>query len=213
MTDTGADVVLVDMVEEYLLAQDTKLMIDCLHIDNNSYRLLAEATDRLRWDSFLEGRISTVWLDVMKPQLMDGNTYLSPQRWGRQLIEQLLQITHKQWIFRNSRLYYKKLDGLTALEHHKIFEKMEELMHTDPDELLPRHRHLLEENFGALGEGSSIDRQYWIASMESALSAASCVQKGRVTPGSMPNFNRPRRPRNRPTVRSNGTILYRPRCR
>ena len=137
MTDTGAHVMLIDMVEEYLLAQDTKQIVDCLHVDNASYRLLAESTDRLRWDSFLEGHISTVWLEVMKPQLQAGNTYLSPQRWGRQFIEQLLQNTHKQWIFRNSRLHYKKLDGLTELEHHKIFEKMKGLMHTDPDDLLP----------------------------------------------------------------------------
>ena len=113
MTDTGVDVILIDMVEEYLLAQDSKRMVDCLHVENTSYQLLAESTDRLRWDSFVEGRISTVWLEVVKPQLLAGNTYLSPQRWGRQFIEQLLQLTHKQWIFRNSRLHYKKLDGLT----------------------------------------------------------------------------------------------------
>ena len=51
MTDTGVDVILIDMVEEYLLAQDSKQMVDCLHVENNLYRLLAESTDCLRWDS------------------------------------------------------------------------------------------------------------------------------------------------------------------
>ena len=77
---------------------------------------------------------------------------------GRGFIEHLLQLTHKQWLFRNSRKHFRRVDGLTEAEHTKIFQEMQDLMHTDPEELLQRHQHLLEIDFGALSKGSSILR-------------------------------------------------------
>ena len=59
---------------------------------------------------------------------------------------------------------------------------MEDLMYTEPDELLPKHRHLLQEDFKALTERSAQDRQYWIVSMESVIKAHEAVQEGRADP-------------------------------
>ena len=53
----------------------------------------------------------------------------------------------------------------------QIFDEVENLMYTKPDELLPKHRHPLREEFEALAEGSAQDRQYWIISMESVIKA------------------------------------------
>ena len=58
--------------------------------------------------------------------------------------------------------------------------KVSTLMGTDPTELLPRHRHLLDWDFGNLGEGQTVDRQYWIASMESAIKECG-IKRGRDT--------------------------------
>ena len=120
----------------------------------------------------------------MKPVLLETPwLYLSPEKWGHQFIEYLLQITHKQWNFRkNSGVHYRGLDGLTEAEHDKIFDRVEELMFTDPDYLLPKHRHLLEQDFKALSNRSAIDHQYWIVSMESAILASRCVSEGRAVP-------------------------------
>ena len=63
-------------------------------------------------------------------------------------------ITHRQWMFRNSLVHFKKLEGMTEDQHLKIFDEVEELMTVDPMELLPKHQHLLEGDFGALGKDS-----------------------------------------------------------
>ena len=86
-------------------------------------------------------------------------------------------------------------------------------MWTDPEELLPCHRHYLEEDFGALGEGSAISRQVWIASMDSALSAAKEVNSGRMARGCHGHFFTPCNRRCLPAVRHNGSILYCQSCR
>ena len=54
--------------------------------------------------------------------------------------------------------------------------------YTEPDEVLPKHRHLLQEDFEALAEGSAQDRQYWIVSIESTIKAHETVQEGRADP-------------------------------
>ena len=55
-------------------------------------------------------------------------------------------------------------------------------MYTEPDELLPKYRHLLQQDFEALSEGSAWDRQYWSVSMDSAIKAHEAVQEGQADP-------------------------------
>jgi len=203
MTETHVDPILVDMVHEYLLSFGEKSMVECLRLEVDEYQRLAEATDLLQWDCFLEGRISPLWISLMKPVLIESGLRLPPEKWGRQFVELLLQITHKQWIFRNNGVHYRGLDGLTQAEHDKIFDRVEELMFTDPDYLLPKHHHLLSQDFEELAEGSAIDQQYWIVSMESAISAKRAVNEGRANPAGLAQLTSSRRrPGRRSTART-----------
>ena len=89
----------------------------------------------------------------------------------------VLHITHRQWLYRNARIHIRLSDGLTEPEHKNIIQLIHNLLHTDPNDLLPQHRHLLRQDFQQLGEGPSLDRQYWIESMQSALETANIVCK------------------------------------
>ena len=91
------------------------------------------------------------------------------------IIKRVLHITHRQWLYRNARIHIKIADGLTKPEHKNIIRLAYNLLDTDPNDLLPQHRYLLEEDFLQLGEGPSINRQYWIASMQSALDTVHIV--------------------------------------
>ena len=51
-------------------------------------------------------------------------------------------------------------------------------METDPEELLERHRYLLEVDFEDLGGASTSQRQTWVNSMTSAMAAAKPVRTG-----------------------------------
>ena len=48
----------------------------------------------------------------------------------------LLQLTHKQWLFRNSHVHIRKVDGMTEAEHEELFDQVQDLMLIDPSELL-----------------------------------------------------------------------------
>ena len=55
------------------------------------------------------------------------------------LVSQLLRMTHKQWLFRNMHVHYKKMDGLTETQHEAIFKEVQELIVVDPGSLLSKH--------------------------------------------------------------------------
>ena len=49
---------------------------------------------------------------------------------------------------------------MAQVELDHIFDEVEDFIYTEPDELLPKHRHLFQEDFEALAEGLAQDRQY-----------------------------------------------------
>jgi len=66
----------------------------------------------------VEGRISTLLLEAVKPFLTQ-NRRRSIDRWGCGFVETLINITHKQWLFQNSKKHHKVADGLTVEQHER----------------------------------------------------------------------------------------------
>ena len=139
---------------------------------------MARDFDKLGWENFMEGRICKSLFVLQHKWLHQLGSRRSISAWSRGFLSKVLNITHRQWLYRNARIYIRVAEGLTLPAHDQIMTKVSTLMGTDPTELLPRHRHLLDWDFGNLGEGPTVDRQYWIASMESAIKACG-IKQGR----------------------------------
>ena len=112
-------------------------MMECLSVQTRKYVNLTRVCDRIGYGGLVEGRIASIWRKVVRPMLKEAGLRLSPQRWGREFVAKLINITHKQWIYRNSKKPFRGEGGLTAAESQSIFNRVVELMHTDPGELLP----------------------------------------------------------------------------
>ena len=176
-------------VEEYLLRRGRATMESCQHGTDNIFLSVCTKSDRLGWDSFVEGRITTHWLLVVAPHLSRGLRQVLPKSWGRMFITKLHNLVHKQWIFRNSMIHFRSTDGLTIPEHHKILDQMEHYALVDPKTLLPCHRSLLDADFESLGNGPTSHRLLWLANMSSALSAANLAQSGTLSASAMEHFS------------------------
>jgi hypothetical protein len=124
-------------VRMYLLACGETLMIDCMHRTNPELMDVARESDRLGWDSFLEGRILSLWLALVSPMQCKSTRSLLPPSWERQLINKLHNILHKQWICCNTFIHYCGTDRLTMLEHHEIINRVEDYALIDPKDILP----------------------------------------------------------------------------
>jgi hypothetical protein len=90
------------------------------------------------WDCLLEGKVSKQWISFAREGLKRTGNLVSPEGWTRRFIDKLIQITHQQWINRNYKVNFRTKRGLTIKENDEIFDSLEELMHTDPDDLLPQ---------------------------------------------------------------------------
>ncbi len=183
----NVDMELTTMFEAYFLGQGS-ISMESLTPSNGSYRDLALMQDKLGWDCFVKGQIPIVLLDTIHPCLHQISPCKSISKWGVQIIKSLLGVTHRQWLFWNSNVHHR-IDSLTSHQHSQSFDCIHSLLMTPISELLPNDRHLLQQDFHQLSNTDTIQCQLWVASMESAISAASHVATGHYTPDSLQIFN------------------------
>ncbi len=174
MEEAQGNTLLIEALDSYLNYRGRRSMRSIIHMHPELYDFACDH-DKLGWDNFMEGRICKSLFQLQAQTLIDKSSNWTIKSWSCQFIKRVLHITHRQWLYRNARIHIKLADGLTEPEHKKIIRLVHSLLDTDPNDLLPQHRHLLQEDFLKLGEGPSINRQYWIASMQSALDTAHIV--------------------------------------
>jgi hypothetical protein len=148
------------------------LMEDCCHGNKEDMHLVAMASNRLGWDSFVEGHISTQWLPMVTPQLARTSPHLLAKTWGRHLIPRLHNVIHKQWIYYNSIMHSRGKDVFTIPKHHNILNQVKEYSMVDPEILLPCHCFLYNTDFAALGSGPTSHCLLWLADMEAAIATS-----------------------------------------
>jgi hypothetical protein len=168
-------------ISTYLLGRGLVKLVDCIDNGDAPLLALARSTDLLGWDCFIEGRISRDWIPAVSPILAISCPRLLVGLWGKTFITKLLNIVHKQWIYRNTLIHYRGKDGFTIPEHHEIINRVEEYFTIDPDSILPRHRHLLDTDFEALGSGPPSDRLLWLADVDTALTLIGLANSGALS--------------------------------
>ena len=168
---------LTNLITSYLRARSSHTLSSLLP-PNSPFTLLARFHDRLGWDNFLEGRISSLWVEMRHLEVEADNLRTTAEYWARGLIRRLVQITHRQWIYRNSAVHLKVRGSLSQPQHEKLMDTIEDYLHVDPMSLLPEDRRLLTVDLEALAESSPVNQQTWVAEMETAVSAASHIRSG-----------------------------------
>ena len=168
-------------ISTYLLGRGLVKLVGCIDNGDAPLLALARSTDLLGWDCFIEGRISRDWIPAVSPILAISCPRLLVGSWGKTFITKLLNIIHKQWIYRNTLIHYRGKDGFTIPEHHEIINRVEEYFTIDPDSILPRHRHLLDTVFEALGSGPPSDHLLWLADVDTALTLSGLANSGALS--------------------------------
>ena len=65
------------------------------------YRRLAASVDCIGWRRFMEGMLSWELVELQKYALVEAESRLTIDNWAKELVIQLLEITHGQWLYRN----------------------------------------------------------------------------------------------------------------
>ncbi len=125
---------LIDMIETYLLNQGRWTMGECT-LPFSRFLPISIDIDNLGWNCFVEGRIPYSLIGTIKPMLLQYNPRGLVEKWGANLIQSLLSLTHKEWLYRNSDVHYIS-EGLTAWQHDELQAKIYKLMKTKQSALL-----------------------------------------------------------------------------
>ena len=81
------------------------------------------------------------------------------------------------------------MNGMTEAEHLEVYARVDELIHLDPVELLPKHQYLLDDDFSKMGESTSIAWKVWVLNVESTLAAANSVKGGTAIADGLARFH------------------------
>ena len=94
---------------------------------------VASDIDTLGWDCLLEGRVvpKSLFTLQLTTYLQRNESYWKIKTWASHFIQHLLNITHRQWLYRNARLHLRKLDGMTTSEHKAIIDLVCEMIGAD----------------------------------------------------------------------------------
>ena len=172
------------LVVDYLKGKRSMRMSDLImSLTPPKYKLLAETQDRLGWQNFIKGRFALYYIALQREHLSTRETWCTANAWASGLIEVFLLITHKQWLHRDALVHYLGVDGRTSPEKVAIAKRMEELMWTDPEELLEEDRPFLEEDYKRLGAADVSTQAYWIADVEAEKKTAKVVRNRRRSLG------------------------------
>jgi hypothetical protein len=70
------------MVKSCLLSRGNLSMESCSHGNNHDMPLVATISNRLGWDSFVEGRVTTLWIPMENPLLAHTSPHFLARTWG-----------------------------------------------------------------------------------------------------------------------------------
>jgi hypothetical protein len=91
--------------------------------------------------------------------------------WGRDLVIQLLEVTHGQWLYRNVQAHDRISGTLATQRKEELQMEIERQQELDTEGLLEEDCYLAECNLGDLEETSGISETYWLLAIQAAREA------------------------------------------
>ncbi|EJK68901.1 hypothetical protein THAOC_09891 [Thalassiosira oceanica] len=151
--------IIVLLIKRYLAARGTQSMtqiwLSCggrRDVNQTGFQL-ATAHDLLGWKNFVDGRIHKKFVEIQEEYIVSRpsnqqRSRKSSAKWASGLVDMIIRITHRQWLYRNEKLHYKQQFGAESpREYQQIMARITHLHnHTDPEDLLPADQCLLDTN-------------------------------------------------------------------
>jgi hypothetical protein len=134
MEETHVDADMITCLRTYLRSAGKGSMVEIAKGYPHLHEW-ANEQDILGWDNLLEGRIGSTMMAIQRERLLSAGSRLHIDTWAGKLVSHLLSITHNQWIYRNTKLHLRLVEGKTMVEHDNVMNEVLSLLATDPDDI------------------------------------------------------------------------------
>ena len=139
---------------------------------STGFRAAAEEQDLIGWRNFTEGKIAERFRLEQESYLLSQDTRMTIDSWMKGLIDQLLSLTHSQWIFRNITKHHSANGTIQLEKRESVMKEIERQLDMGMGSLPEELRCLLKIDTTSLYKGSSQDQQYWLFAIIAARQAA-----------------------------------------
>jgi hypothetical protein len=133
-----------------------------------AFREVAEIQDEIGWCKFLHGKVSTKIRKLQGAHCILAGTNINGHKWMKHFIQQLVEISHAQWLYCNFSLHHYAKGYLHQRTVNEISRDIELLAGTRPSDILQESIYLLEIPQQPLHSLSPVHKAYWVLAMKAA---------------------------------------------
>jgi hypothetical protein len=163
MDDGGALRNLTYLVVAYIKGRGEVPMETLAQRLPEQYLPFAVAQDRIGWRRFLEGMVAKELYELAEIEEFQEGWRSTADKWVRQLIQKLMEITHGLWIYCNLTIHDSAKGVLAVQRREKLLDEIERQIALGGEGLAEEDRWMLEVNLGDLDEGSTGEYEtYWL---------------------------------------------------
>ena len=128
----------------------------------------AKMQDRIGWLELMQGKLAIQLVRIQEGYCAANNNGLDGKSWSTNIITQLLEMSHSQWLYRNFSLHHHTQGYLHRLEETNLRKTARELRELRPEEVPATSQYLLEIDIAA-EEQTFTSISYWVLAMKAAL--------------------------------------------
>ena len=121
MEDHSTHPDIAEHIPLYLAYRGERRMVSLSGV-SHVFRPVAEEQDNIGWRNFTEGKIGERIRLLQERHLIGSDTRITIDSWMKGFIDQLLSLTHSQWIFRNITKHHST-NGTLQLENRQMVIK------------------------------------------------------------------------------------------
>ncbi len=119
-------------IKEYLLHRELVRMtiLATLRLMSHAFQEVAESQDEIGWVEFLHGKVSKKICTLQGAHCILASTNTNSSDWMRQFVQQLVEISHAQWLYHNFTLHHHVKRYLRQRTVKEICQEVELLTNT-----------------------------------------------------------------------------------
>jgi hypothetical protein len=129
------------------------------------------------------GMISTKLLGIQDSYLRVRDSAWSSERWATRLITQLLQVTHRQWIYRCILVHNRTTGTLINQHKAKLLEEITKQSSMGAELLMEDDKFLLECNLLDIVSTNGEQQEYWLLAIQATREASRLQTQARQQQG------------------------------
>jgi hypothetical protein len=168
MTENETHPGLVSVISDYAQGQGKTSCIKCAEDLPLIVQEFAILQDKIGWGNFMVGMISTKLLGIQDSYLRVRGSAWSLERWATGLITQLLQVTHRQWIYRCILVHDRTIITLINQHKAKLLEEITKQLLMGAESLMEDDKFLLECNLLDIVSTNGEQQEYWLLAIQVA---------------------------------------------